>query len=65
MVAHFVAGYIARTTDDEDVHRPRDYICYPWYPGFEKSRSEKLSLSRSQLFNCIGRSPETAPAVVL
>ena len=26
MVAHFVAGYIARTTDDEDVHRLRDYL---------------------------------------
>jgi len=26
MVAHYVTVYIARTTDDEDVHRPRDYL---------------------------------------
>ncbi len=64
MVAHYVTVYIARTTDEE-MSIGQEIIWYPWYPGFEKSRSEEFSLSRSQLVNCIGRPPGTAPVLVL
>ena len=39
MVAHYVTVYIARTTDDEDVHRPRDYLV-PLVPLVPRLREE-------------------------